>query len=254
VCNIAKRRIQTTPMQTRQFWNSLNLPIKKIILFVLLFGSLHTQAQDERMNNPEHGDKPYYFGITIGFNAAQFKLLHSNSFVNTDTIMNITPLWKPGFQLGIIGNLKLSNFIDLRTIPSFMLREKGLQFQLPGDSVLDNSFESVLFSLPIEFKFKSDRQTNFRFYAVAGGKIDYDFNSNARSKRDDEIIRVKPFDYGYNLGLGFEFFYPNFIFSPEIKISNGLGNSLKRNTAEPTNNAIDRISTRMVIISFHIQG
>lgn len=68
------------------------------------------------------------------------------------------------------------------------------------------------------------------------------------------MIRIKPFDYGYNLGLGFEFYYPNFIFAPEIKISNGLGNSLLRNVGEPTNKAIDKISTRQIIISFHIEG
>jgi hypothetical protein len=108
--------------------------------------------------------------------------------------------------------------------------------------------------MPIEFKFKSDRQTNFRFYVCAGGKIDYDFNANSRSKRLDEPLKVKPLDYGYNLGLGFEFYYPNFIFAPEIKVSNGLGNSLSNNSDEITNKALNRITTRMILLSIHIQG
>jgi len=211
-------------------------------------------AQDEKMNNAEHDDKPYYFGITLGMNAAQYKVSQSNYFIDNDTIKDITPLWKPGFQLGIMGNLKLSNFIDIRLIPTFVLREKALQFTLREDSTQLSSFESILFSLPFEFKFKSDRQTNFRFYVCAGGKLDYDFNANTRSKRIDEIIKVKPIDFGYNLGLGFEFYFPNFIFAPEIKVSNGLGNILDRNSDEPTNKAIDRLTTRMLIISFHIEG
>ncbi|MBK7764080.1 MAG: PorT family protein [Bacteroidetes bacterium] len=205
------------------------------------------------MNNAEHDDKPYYFGITLGFNTAQYKVSQSKYFTDFDTIMDITPLWRPGFQLGILGNLRLSRFIDIRTIPSFMLREKALQFTLK-DTVLTNSFESILFSMPIELKFKSDRQTNFRFYVCAGSKLDFDFNANNKSRRENEIIRIKPFDFGYNLGLGFEFYFPNFIFSPEIKISNGLGNSLDRNSDEPTNKAIEKISTRMLIIGFHIEG
>jgi hypothetical protein len=206
------------------------------------------------MNNPEHDEKPYYFGITLGFNAAQYKVTQSKYFIDYDTIKVITPLWKPGFQLGIMGNLKLSNFLDVRVIPSFMLREKGLRFVLQNDSTFTNSFESVLFNMPLEFKFKSDRQNNFRFYVCAGGKFDFDFNSNVRSRRLDDVIKIKAFDYGYNLGLGFEFYYPNFIFAPEIKVSNGLGNSLKRNVGEPTNKAIDRITTRQILVSFHIQG
>ena len=242
-------------MYATQFRHRLHLRFLRLTLFILaVSGTLRVQAQEERMNNPEHDDKPYYFGITLGFNAAQFRLAQSKYFIDNDTIMNITPLWKPGMQLGIMGNLKLSNFVDVRTIPSFMLREKALRFNVGKDSVRTSSFESVLFSMPFEFKFKSDRMTNFRFYVCAGGKLDYDFNSNARSRRADEVVRIKPFDYGYNLGLAFEFYYPNFIFSPEIKVSNGLGNSLKRNADEPTNKAIDRITTRMIIISFHIEG
>ncbi|HNB80882.1 MAG TPA: porin family protein [Chitinophagaceae bacterium] len=225
-----------------------------IIAIVLLVNAIQVSAQKERMNNAEHDDKPYYFGITLGFNAAQFKVSQSQYFTTYDTIMNISPLWRPGFQLGIMGNLRLSSFVDARTIPSFILREKALQFTLQNDSVMTNSFESILFSLPLELKFKSDRMTNFRFYVCAGGKIDYDFNANNKSRRENELIRVKPIDYGYNLGLGFEFYFPNFIFSPEIKISNGLGNSLDRNSDEPTNKAIDKLTTRMLIIGFHIEG
>ena len=225
-----------------------------LVLTFILAGTLSALAQQERMNNSEHDDKPYYFGITLGFNSAQFKIVQSKYFIDNDTIKGITPLWRPGFQIGILGNLRLSKFIDIRTIPSFVLREKALRFTTQSDTSFVNAFESILYSMPFEFKFKSDRQTNFRFYVCAGVKLDYDFNANARSRRTDEIIKVKSFDYGYNLGLGFEFYFPNFIFSPEIKISNGLGNTLFRDSEEPTNKAIDKLSTRMLIISFHIEG
>ncbi len=242
-------------MQTAKFRNFFYLSFSKIIVTLfLLVSSFVSFAQDEKMNNADHDEKQYYFGITIGFNAAQYKVSQSKYFVDYDTIKDITPLWRPGFQLGIMGNLKLSKFVDVRTIPSFVLREKALRFTMQNDTTITNSFESILFSLPLEFKFKSDRQTNFRFYVCAGVKLDYDFNANSDSRRIDQIIKVKPFDYGYNLGLGFEFYFPNFIFSPEIKISNGLGNNLDRNSEEPTNKAIDKLSSRMLIISFHIEG
>lgn len=242
-------------MQTSKFWNRFYLSGRKISLFfLLLFVCIYSYAQDEKMNNLEHDNKFYYFGISIGMNAAQYKINQSSYFSSFDSIKNITPIWKPGFQVGILGNLRLSSFVDLRLTPLFVIREKAIRFDYLNDSTLNHSVESVLFNLPVEFKFKSERQTNFRFYVLAGGKLDFDFNANARSKRPDEIIKFKPLDFGYNLGLGFEFYYPNFIFSPEIKISNGLGNVLLRNTDEPTNKALDRLSTRMIYISFLIQG
>ena len=242
-------------MQTLKFRNIIHLSLCQVALLLLLsVGSFSAKAQDEKMNNADHDDKPYYFGITLGFNSAQYKVWQSKYMLENDTIKNITPLWRPGFQLGIMGNLKVSNFIDIRTIPSFVLREKALRFTDHTDSTFTNSFESILFSLAFELKFKSDRMTNFRFYVCAGAKIDYDFNANTNSRRPNEIIKVKPFDFGYNLGLGFEFYFPNFIFSPELKVSNGLGNSLDRKNDEPTNKAIEKLTTRTLIISFHIEG
>ncbi|MBK8144941.1 MAG: hypothetical protein IPK62_08050 [Bacteroidetes bacterium] len=76
------------------------------------------------MYNTEHDEKPYYFGITLGLNAAQYKIAPAKYLADYDTIKNITPLWKPGFQLGIMGNMRLTSFIDARAIPSFMLRKR----------------------------------------------------------------------------------------------------------------------------------
>ncbi|MEZ5046435.1 MAG: porin family protein [Chitinophagaceae bacterium] len=243
-------------MQTSQFWHSQHISWRKIssTAILCLLSVFSVYAQEERMNNPEHDTKPYYFGISIGLNASQYKFTPSKFFIDYDSITNIKPIWKPGFQLGITGNLRISNFIDIRTIPSFILREQAIDYTLFGDSVLKSSFESILLSVPLELKFKSDRQTNFRFYVCVGGKFDYDFNANNRSKRPDEILKVKPIDYGVNLGLGFEIYYPNFILAPEIKISNGLGNSLAGDAHEITTKAIERLTSRMLIFTLHIQG
>jgi hypothetical protein len=244
-------------MQTTDLWRSHHLYCSKIILlFVLLCcTATSTFAQlSDKANYSEHDEKPFYFGMTAGFNFAQYKLFHSKFFTENDSVKEITPLWQTGFQLGVVGNLKLSDFVDVRVIPSFVLREKTLKFKYYNDSEATSSFESVLFSMPLEFKFKSDRQENFRFYALLGGKFDYDFNANKNSRRTDDIIKVKAFDYGYNVGVGFEFYFPNFILSPEIKISNGLANTLVKNSAEITSLAIDKINTRMIILSLHLGG
>jgi hypothetical protein len=108
--------------------------------------------------------------------------------------------------------------------------------------------------MPLQLKFKSERINNFRFYAIGGGKFDIDLAANARSRRSDEFIKVKPFDVGYEVGVGFEFYYPNFIFSPEIKLSQGLMNAKFDDKKIPLGNAIDQINTRTIVISIHIEG
>jgi len=108
--------------------------------------------------------------------------------------------------------------------------------------------------LPLQLKFKSDRIKNFRFYALLGGKFDYDMASNARSKRSDEFIKISPIDMGYEIGVGFEFYNPSFIFSPEIKLSQGLINQLYKDARLPLSNAIETLYTRMIVISIHLEG
>ncbi|MBA3827344.1 MAG: PorT family protein [Taibaiella sp.] len=221
----------------------------------LLF-SLPSYAQRDNLNMPEHDEKRYYFGITFGLNYSQFTIHYTNSFAANDTFKRIQPHWSPGFNLGLMGNLRLNKYFDLRFVPSLSFSEKRIVFDMtvPTDSTSDRLIESIYMHLPLQIKFKSDRIKNFRFYAIGGGKFDYDLAANARSRRADEFLKVSPIDLGFELGIGFEFFNPNFIFSPEIKLSQGLTNQLYRDPNLPLGNAIQDLHTKMIVISIHLEG
>ena len=143
-------------------------------------------------------------------------------------------------------------------MPSLAFAEKNITYVYGGTSIGDSSvtknIESIYMHLPLQLKFKSDRIKNFRFYALAGGKFDYDMAANARSHRPDEFLKVSPVDFGVEVGVGFEFFNPNFIFSPEIKISQGLTNQLYPDHGLQLTNAIQSLYTRMIVISIHLEG
>jgi len=223
------------------------------LLSVLFF--VNTQAQRRILNMPEHDDKLYYFGITFGTNFSQYRIKYTASFVETDTFKRIQPRWSAGFNLGLMANLRLNKYVDLRFVPSLSFADKKLGFTMsPNDSVSNRNIESIYMHLPLQLKFKSDRIYNFRFYGMVGGKFDYDLAANARSRRADEWLKVKPIDLGYELGVGFEFYYPNFIFSPEIKLSQGLSNQIFHDKNIPLTNAIEELNTRMIVISIHLEG
>jgi hypothetical protein len=227
-----------------------------ILLACSTFFSIYALAQREVLNMPEHDDKLYYFGITFGSNFSVYRINYAQSFTNTDTFKRIQPYWLPGFNLGLIANLRLTKFIDVRFVPSLEFSEKRLVFQyhIPTDSVSDRTIESIYMHLPVQLKFKSDRIKNFRFYGLLGGKFDYDLAANSRSHRQDEFLKVQPIDAGYEIGVGFEFFNSNFIFSPEIKLSQGLVNQLYKSPGIPLSNAIQDLHSRSIIISIHLEG
>lgn len=214
------------------------------------------KAQTRIVNMEDHDDKAYYFGLTFGFNQSSYRIKNAASFANTDTFLSIQPRWGSGFNLGIMGNLKLNKYVDLRLIPSISFVEKGLTFNQPNKptEIAEKSIESIYIHLPLQFKFKSDRLHNFRFYGLVGGKLDYDMAANANSRKKDEFLKFKPMDLGFELGFGLEFYYPNFIFSPEIKLSEGLMNQIYIDRSLPLTNAIDQIRTRSIVFSIHLEG
>ena len=228
------------------------------LLLALIFGLLaySASAQRDLLNMPEHDNKLYYFGITFGMNYSVYQIKYTKAFANTDTFKKIQPTWQPGFNLGLIGNLRISRFIDLRFAPALEFSEKRILFVygMPNDSSSYFSNEAIYMHLPLQFKFKSDRIKNFRFYGLAGGKFDYDLAANAHSRRTNEVLKVSPSDFGYEFGVGFEFYNPNFIFAPEIKLSQGLTNQLFQDRSLPLTNAIESLHTRMIIISIHLEG
>jgi hypothetical protein len=228
--------------------------LKSFIVLAALFLCFTSQAQTHVPNMPEHDSKLYYFGLSFGFNYSSYKVNNTQSFAEHDTFKLVQPGFGPGFHIGIMGNLRLTKFVDLRFIPALVFAEKKLKLVDQSDVVKNVSIESIYMQLPLQFKFKSDRIGNFRFYGLVGGKFDYDLASNARSRRQDELIRVSSIDVGAEVGIGFEFFYPNFIFAPEIKLSQGFINSHYPDSNIPLSNTIDAMRTRMIVFSIHLQG
>ena len=114
--------------------------------------------------------------------------------------------------------------------------------------------ESVIVTFPLQVKFRSDRIGNFRVYMLGGGKVDFDLASNARARKAEELLKINKMDYGVEAGLGFNFYFPSFILSPEIKISNGLSNLHSRDEQLKYSNVIDLIQSRMIIFSIHLEG
>ena len=208
-------------------------------------------------NLANHDLKKFYFGITLSYNQAEFHLNHSAYFLQQDTVLVAEPLITSGFGLGLIGTMRLNKRFSLRINPSLIFAEKNIRYVLNQDSSqtqANQNIESVLTSLPIQIKFESDRIKNFKVYAIGGLKMDYDLSENSRAKKGNQLILIHALDFGYEGGVGFQFYFPSFIFSPEIKISNGLGNLLVGNKGYIYSHVLDKLTSRMIIFSIHLEG
>jgi hypothetical protein len=88
----------------------------------------------------------------------------------------------------------------------------------------------------------------------AGGKFEYDLTSNSTARRAEDLIKLKKYDLGVEAGIGFNFYFPVFILSPEIKISNGLMNVHSRDANLKYSSTIDKLQSRMIIFSLIFEG
>lgn len=235
---------------------------RPIILFflavVIACTSLPAHSQVE-LYQPDHDSKPYFFGITLGFNIARFHLEQHPRFLEYDTVLVAEPLNSGGFLLGLLATGRISSRFEARFNPQLMFTERNIFYKLKYSDPLDGTdvtkkVESVIFSFPFQLKLRSDRIGNFRVYMMGGVKADIDLAANARARRAEDLVKLEKFDYGIEAGMGFNFYFPSFILSPEIKISNGMKNIHSRDPNLKYSNTIDRIQSRMIVFSIHLEG
>jgi hypothetical protein len=228
--------------------------------FIILLQSAQAQRTIQDLNLWDHDSKPYYFGITLGANLARFQTELHSRFLADDSILVAEPVNSGGFTLGLLATARLSNRFQVRFNPQLMFMERSLYYKLGKPDPLEEGMEvtrkveSVTVSFPVQLKLQSDRIGNFRVYMMAGIKGDIDLASNARAKRAEQLVKINKYDYGVELGLGFNFFFESFILSPEIKVSNGLSNLHSRDENLKYSSVFDRIFGRAIVISIHIEG
>jgi Outer membrane protein beta-barrel domain len=240
---------------------SLKIRTVSLLLCGGLLLSQITSAQFSRveMNRTDQDSKPYYFGMSLGINLARFQTSLHPLFLQQDSVYVAEPTNSGGITLGFQATARLSNRFQLRFNPQLMFVERNIHYRLKypdidGDTDVIKKVESIIAAFPFQLKFQSDRIGNFRVYTLLGIKADIDMASNARAKKAEDLVKIEKYDFGPEFGIGFNFYFPSFIFSPEIKISNGLRNIHARDPNLKFSNVFDKIQSRMIVFTIHLEG
>ncbi len=226
------------------------------IICLLPFG-LNAQFSKGNHNFREFQAKSYYFGLTFGYNHSNFQLLHSRKFILNDSFNISEGLGGPGLNVSIVANMKLGEYFDFRFLPGFSFVGRKFFYVNAIDEVEQvKSIESVLVQVPFQVRFKSDPFHDMRVFVLAGTKYTYDVASNAQIQKEQaqRIIRISPHDFSVEVGAGCQFFFPFFIFSPEIKYSQGIGNILIYNSKLSQSTVLEKVLSRTFTISLHFEG
>jgi opacity protein-like surface antigen len=239
-------------MQTTHVRHIFNIHRLQKLIIVLISSAFCLNVSAQR-NVMEHYNRKIYFGITLGYNMSNYKVVHSSDFVTNDSILEVNSRRGPGFNLGIISNLKLNNYFDLRFVPALVFADKKIIFT-QNNKEITKTTESIYTEFPIMIRFKSQPWKDMKVYVLAGMKYSLDLSSNAKARKAFDQIKIKRNDLSYEYGLGLQFFFPLFIFSPELKFSNGVFNVHQPDRNLIYSNMLDRLNIRTITISLHFEG
>ncbi len=231
-----------------------------VVLIYSLANSIFAQRAKDNYNYMDFNQKPYYFGITLGYNQSQFKINRSPTFVLNDSFRVVQPLAGPGFNLGVVSNLKIGEYFDVRFLPTLSFAERNIVYRRTAEKnpiiTQKQGFDAVLVEMPFHLRYKSAPYKDKRLFVIAGVKYTYDVASTSKSKAGErgEIIRISPTDFSFEVGAGVQIYYPYFIFSPEIKFSRGMNNMLIYNGSLQKSTILEQIISQAFTLSFHFEG
>lgn len=234
---------------------------KKIILIlaeIIIYNFSFAQFQRE-IYREEHDLKPYYFGMTLAYGNTYLAHSKAPNFIASDSVLVAEPGPSGSFALGLMATLHPYNRWEFRANPQLILGvSRTFNYRLrnwqPGEQEYEKKLiQSTIVSFPFSAKFNGDRIANFRTYLLGGVQFNMDLASNAAAKNAEDLIKLKKFDYGVHCGLGFNFFLPFVTVSPEIKFVWGLSDLHSRDPNLKFSNVLDKLHSRMIMLSIHLE-
>ncbi len=229
------------------------------IFFGLLFmasQALTAQFNKDPIINIENEDKAFLnWGYYLGFNQYDFQFEYENDTANQNELTDILVDKSFGFNVGLIGEMRINEFVDLRFEPGLLYTQRILGF--PGfDSEQDaiREVRSTYIRFPLLVKLSMRRFGNWKPFIIGGGYAALNLGSNEDSLEDNSSgeFRMKKNVYGYELGFGIDFYTEYFKFTPSIRGVFALTDELIRDNDpnSPWTGNIAAMRTRGIFINF----
>lgn len=261
-------KIFRKPLVLQQFMYHLNHNMKQLFILITFFFALHqAHAQlftkkkvqyDANQGKRSTDNDLLRWGYFLGINNYDFNFDYNNN------LRDVYVKRSPGFSVGLIGNLRVNDYIDLRLEPGLIITTRELNYSANyfqgmsfSDSDLIREVKSTYIHIPLLLKFSTKRINNFKPFIVGGFSTALNLSSNETNPNDNRNgqFRTTKNNLFYELGFGIDFYFYNFKFSPSIRGVFSLNDELIRDEDpnSPWTSNIANMKTRGVFINFTFQ-
>ena len=234
--------------------------MKKIFALLFLFVAIKSVAQNpggmfgkNPIINQENFDKQRLsWGYFLGLNSFDYKFDYKEAGEEIQVETGI------GFSVGLIGDLRLNDYFNLRFEPGLYYGDRTLNY--PG---FDNEIDAVrkvsatYIDFPLMIKFSSVRIGNIKPFLVGGVSATINLSSNSQSIEDNlnQKFRVNDWSQNYTMGVGIDLYFEYFKFSPSVRGVFGMGNEIipDNDPNSPWTGNISSMKTRAILVNFTFQ-
>ncbi len=233
-------------------------------LLLALFFATASQAQlftNEKVKNLETVDKATLsWGYYLGFNNLDFKFDYNNNIGDIQTERTT------GFNVGLLGNVRLNDYFDVRFEPGLVITQRNLMYQDNyfadydeeiTDSDLLREVKSTYIYFPLLLKISTKRVNNFKPFILTGVSTAINLSSNEKNPDDNsagEFRMLKNMQF-FELGFGIDFYLDRFKFTPSIRGVFAMKDELVRDKDpnSPWTGNVSQMQTRGIFINFTVQ-
>ncbi len=220
------------------------------LAFLVSSNSLAQFNRDPILNLQNEDKKFLNWGYYLGFNQYDFQFEYQND-IGQDVLVDKSF----GFNVGLIGEMRINEFLDARFEPGLLYTARTLGFPGftdPVDAIRE--VKSTYIRFPLLLKASARRFGNWKPFVVGGLYTSINLGSKEDSLDDNSSgeFRMKQNVYGYEIGFGLDIYTEYFKFSPSIRGVFALTDELipDNDPNSPWTSNINAMRTRGFFINF----
>lgn len=235
-----------------------NILVILSLLFVLNSASAQLFDKERILNNENFDKDRLSWGYYLGFSSYDFNFDYNEDKEDILVKRNV------GFNVGLIANLRINDYLDLRFEPGLYITSRDLYFPVSNfggmsvnSSDIMREVKSTYIHLPLLVKFSTKRLNNFKPFIVGGFSTALNLSSNEKNPDDNDNgqFRTKSNMLFYEIGFGIDFYLYWFKFTPSIRGVFAINDEIvwDEDPDSPWTGNIHSMKTRAVFINFTFQ-
>lgn len=243
------------------------------IILLLATISVRGYAQERTVENRPYTDlRTFHFGVLVGTHLQDIELLNAGPTTidiedGQGAVQRMVSVdqdrWDAGFTVGVLGELRLNEYFQLRVAPAMYFGTRHFTFRNITDlnakgepTEMTQDMKTAYVSCAFDLIAAAPRFNNHRPYVMLG--LNPVINL---SGKDDDYLKLKRSDAYLELGVGCDFYLPYFKLRPELKFMLGLTNCLDTKHADNMRDksmliytkAASEAHSKMIALTFYFE-